>query len=109
MNFALILTLTGALAIDGDTLKLDGTSYRLFGIDAYERSHPLGPAATQALRALIRGKTLTCNIKDVDRYRRPVVRCDLPDGRDLSCAMVATGLARDWPKYSGGFYARCGE
>lgn len=104
---AMILTLTGALAIDGDTLKLNGTSYRIWGIDAPERSDPAGPAATAALRALIRGQRLTCDVLDVDRYHRPVVRCTLPDGADLACQLVAMGHADDWPRYSGGYYRGC--
>lgn len=105
--FALILTLIGAVAIDGDTLKLNGESYRLWGIDAPERSDPAGPAATKALRGLIRGKALTCTRMDTDRYGRSVVQCVLPDGTDLACAMIAAGHAEDWPRYSGGYYRGC--
>ena len=105
--FALILTLAGAIAIDGDTYKLNGQSYRIWGIDAPERSDPDGPDATAALRSLIAGQTLTCDVVDTDRYRRQVVRCTLPDGRDPACEMVRLGHARDWPKYSRGFYEVC--
>lgn len=104
---AVLLTLTGAIAIDGDTLKLRGQSFRLWGIDAAERADPGGPAATQALRRLIDGQRLSCTVLDVDRYGRQVVQCLLPDGRDLACEMVAMGQARDWPKYSDGYYAGC--
>jgi micrococcal nuclease len=107
LPFAVLLTLTGAVAIDGDTLKLDGQRYRLWGIDAPEPSETGGSAATRALRAIIAGQVLACDVLDIDRYGRPVVICRLPDGRDPSCDLVAGGFAEDWPKYSKGHYASC--
>jgi endonuclease YncB( thermonuclease family) len=47
---------------------------------------------------------LTCSKKDVDRYRRFVGQCLLPDGRDIACEQVKAGHAVDWPKYSRGHY-----
>ena len=107
LPFALILSLTGALIVDGDTLKLDGQRYRLWGIDAPEKGEPGGSAATRALQAIIDGQALDCDVLDVDRYDRPVVICELPDGRDPSCEMVAQGHATDWPRYSNGHYKPC--
>ena len=39
---------------------------------------------------------------------RPVVRCEA-EGRDIACEMVRMGHATDWPLYSKGAYARCGD
>ena len=106
-SLALILSLTGALVVDGDTLKLDGQRYRLWGIDAPEKDEPGGPAATRALRAIIEGQALDCDVLDVDRYERPVVIYHLPDGTDPSCELVAQGHATDWPRFSNGYYKAC--
>ena len=103
---ALILTLIGAIATDGDTLRKGDARYRIWGIDAAEMDAGGGPAK-RAMAGLIKGQTLTCDVLDVDRYHRQVVRCDLPDGRDLACVMVGAGMALDWPKYSRGYYRGC--
>ena len=106
-GFALMLTLIGALVVDGDTLKHEGRKYRLWGIDAPESDKPGGRAARDALRAILAGRTLACEVMDTDRYGREVIRCALPDGTDPACTLVAQGHARDWPRYSGGFYRAC--
>lgn len=50
-----------------------------------------------AMRLTLR-KRLTC--QPLDRsYQRVVARCTLPDGRSLSCAMIAAGVATRWDSY----------
>ncbi|WP_373354947.1 thermonuclease family protein [Pseudoroseicyclus sp. CXY001] len=94
-----------AHVVDGDGLVIRGTHIRLFGIDAPEMSHPLGPDAKSALIQLVRGRHVTAEVLHTDRHGRAVAQCHLPDGRDLSAEMVRCGMAIDWPKHSGGRYS----
>ncbi|GHF39946.1 thermonuclease family protein [Seohaeicola zhoushanensis] len=93
-----------ARIVDGDTIVIESTQIRLFGIDAPEISHPHGKNAKWALIALCKGQTITAEITDEDVHGRMVAKCRLEDGRDLSAEMVKRGLAIDWPKFSGGVY-----
>ena len=83
----------GQTITDGDTLKLNGTIYRLWGIDAPETKQdcpdgwPAGRMATTKLLALIQGKTVVCEKKDTDRYGRTVAICRA-SGEDLGAIMV---------------------
>lgn len=97
------------LVIDGDTLRSGDLSVRLWGIDAPEMSEAAGNASKYALKAITGRQALTCVSKDVDRYGRTVALCMVPSGEDIACAMVAVGQAKDWPRYSGGYYAECAE
>lgn len=105
------LCITGAVAIDVDTIRAGGggkgLSLRLWGIDAPEFGDADGVEATQSLEALIAGHTLQCEIKDVDHYGRLVVRCATSAIPDIACAMVRAGHAKDWPGYRQGVYVNC--
>lgn len=91
--------------VDGDTLKLNGTTYRLWGIDAPESQQlcadgwPAGRASLSFLRDLARDKTVTCEAKTTDRYGRTVAICRA-NGVDLSASMVAAGMALAFVRYS---------
>jgi endonuclease YncB( thermonuclease family) len=99
--------------VDGDTLYVGRLKYRLCGIDAPERGQPGSPEAADHLRKLIRGKTINCTPvgegtpcdgrsarKSHDRI---VAQCFV-DGKDIAAEMVRSGHAKDWPKFSGGYY-----
>ncbi len=105
------ICITGAVAIDGDTIRLDSPGknlrFRLWGIDAPEVQAPDGLRASRALAQLIAGQTLICALMDVDPYGRPVVRCGTAIVPDIACELVRLGHARDWPKFSGGAYSEC--
>src|SRR5207302_5992726 len=94
----------GQTVTDGDTIKLNGTTYRLWGIDAPESKqwcgdYPAGILATGTLEMLIKGKTVVCEPKATDRYGRTVAICRA-DGEDLSWAMVQLGMAWAFVRYS---------
>jgi micrococcal nuclease len=91
---------------DGDTLRCrDGTRVRIWGIPAPERHESGGSAATRAMSEIVGRADLTCQRKGTS-YRRVVARCRLPSGRDVAAELVRQGHAEDWPKFSGGTYAR---
>jgi endonuclease YncB( thermonuclease family) len=92
-----------AWVIDGDTIDISGTRIRLLGIDAPEsaqsctdgnkRSWLCGRAATRELKDLIAGRPLACEPSGLDRYRRVLAVCMLPDGTDVNAWMVRQGWA----------------
>jgi endonuclease YncB( thermonuclease family) len=101
--------------VDGDTLYVGRLKYRLCGIDAPERGEPGAQASTDHLRYLIKGKTITCRPvgegppcdgrSERKSHDRIVAQCFV-DGQDIAAEMVRSGHAKDWPKFSGGYYAR---
>ncbi len=90
---------------DGDTIKLAGTTYRLWGIDAAETRQdcadgwPAGRIATDYLVGLVQGRGVECEPKTKDRYGRTVALCRA-DGRDLGADMVSAGMAWAFVRYS---------
>lgn len=95
-----------AYVIDGDTIIINKTRIRLFGIDAPEMDHPYGAKSKWAMVALCKGQKVTAVPDGSLSHDRCVARCFLPDGRDLSAELVKQGLAIDWPKFSAGEYRR---
>jgi endonuclease YncB( thermonuclease family) len=84
--------------IDGNTLEINGTAYRLWGIDAPDRGQSCGDGwqageeAAKALRALVQGKRLECRLRVYDQFKRPLVTCRA-DATDVNVAMVRAGVA----------------
>ncbi|HPD93703.1 MAG TPA: thermonuclease family protein [Pararhodobacter sp.] len=90
--------------IDGDTVIIQGTRLRLFGIDAPELDHPYGQKSKWAVIRMCQDQVVTAELHESVSYDRKVARCVLPDGRDIGAELVRMGLALDWPKFSGGRY-----
>jgi endonuclease YncB( thermonuclease family) len=55
---------------------------------------------------LLVGPALRCTSTGPGRGVRTAAWCALPDGRDLSCAMVATGTVLRWERYWQGHRCR---
>lgn len=95
---------------DGDTIKFNGTTFRLWGIDAPETKqwcgdYPAGVLAAAALETLMKGRgQVECERKDTDRYGRTVAICRA-DGRDLGKTMVKLGYAWAFTRYSHDYVA----
>lgn len=94
--------------VDGDTLELNGTTYRLNGIDAPEFGQTCqskaglwncGAVALDTLAGLVKGRVVTCQPVTSDPYGRVIATC-LADGKDLGAAMVSTGQAWAFVKFS---------
>lgn len=106
-----------ARIIDGDTVEIEGTTFRLSGIDAPELGQPCvnsegvsfdcGEVARRGLEAAIGGRQVTCNAEARDFYQRPIALC-VVDNTDLAMEMVTRGYAVPFTEYSQ-TYAAAGD
>lgn len=98
-----------AQVIDGDTIRINATTIRLFGIDAPEakqtcldangKGWDCGSKSSALLTSLVDNKFIRCFRKDVDQYGRIVAVCK--DGQvDINALMVSNGLAVAYRDYS---------
>lgn len=110
VNQASAADITGrAEIIDGDTIRVAGTTVRLEGIDAPEarqecedrrgRVYLCGHAATRFLNGLIARQHVTCTVVGRDRYDRSLGICEAA-GVDLNAEMVLAGWALAFRRYS---------
>jgi endonuclease YncB( thermonuclease family) len=98
-----------ATVIDGDTLEIQGTRIRLFGIDAPEsaqtcldqsgRPYRCGQRAAFALANKVGARVVSCQPTGKDRYDRVVARCSVA-GEDLQAWIVLNGHALAFRRYS---------
>lgn len=84
---------------DGDTIEVERRAIRLNGLTCDERGTPLGNQATQAMRRLVFGQTLSCTLNGSQTYDREVGRCMLSDGRDIGAELIASGLCGRCARY----------
>ena len=95
---------------DGDSLRSGKLRIRLFGIDAPEKKQKCtnvdglqwdcGIAAQKALKRLVESvPKISCDLMDVDRYSRLVMRCYAGE-TDVAAALGRQGLALAYRQYS---------
>ena len=95
---------------DGDSLRSGKLRIRLFGIDAPEKKQKCtnlngrqwncGIEAQKALKQLVESvPKISCDLMDVDRYSRLVMRCYAGE-TDVAAALVREGLALAYRQYS---------
>jgi len=100
--------------VDGDTLGLNGTRYRIDGIDAPEAGQKCnsntgtwacGKAATERISSLVLGQTVTCQPVKQDGYGRTIATC-FANGQDIGEMMVLQGMAWAFVRYSDVYVAQ---
>ena len=111
---ALTVSVAGATAdsvrvVDGDTIRIDGTTFRLHGIDAPEAgqtcndasggSWRCGDEATRHLEALIGDLVPLCDDRGLDDFDRVLAVCTV-SGVDINRLMVLDGYAWAFRRYS---------
>ena len=104
LGLAPTMTAADVRVVDGDTLEVDGTIYRLNGIDAPEHGQrcgdwACGKAATEALVDIVNGRRIHCDPITEDGYGRVIATCFV-DGRDIGAEMIDKGLAWAFVKYT---------
>jgi endonuclease YncB( thermonuclease family) len=108
---AALIACTAPAVHDGDTLRCGPERVRLFGVDAPElrrgktAAEPLAYEARDELIRLTRGR-VACRFVDRDRYGRFVGKCWSNATSDVNAAMIRSGLATEYRRYSKGAYAR---
>lgn len=91
-----------ARVVDGDSLRIDGRSIRIAGIDAPESNQvalskgqtvPIGRQATQAMRQLIGDGKVSYRVQAIDRYNRVLAVVHNAQGQDVGRELVRQGWA----------------
>ncbi|SFI60538.1 thermonuclease family protein [Caulobacter sp. UNC279MFTsu5.1] len=106
-----LIACTAPSVHDGDTLRCGSERVRLFGVDAPEVRRgqtPAEPFAYEARDELIRltRSRVACRFVERDRYGRFVGKCWSTASPDVNAALIRSGLATEYRRYSKGAYAK---
>lgn len=106
-----------AVVVDGDTIDIGGVRYRIHGVDAPEHGQncsalgedwPCGRQATARLAAMTESRDVRCEAIEPDGRGRIVAKC-FADGQDIGEAMVESGFAWAFLRYSRDYVAAEGR
>jgi endonuclease YncB( thermonuclease family) len=89
---------------DGDTFRFGKMRVRIWGIDAPEKETRFGPDARAQLVQLVAGRPVKCHDTGQRNHDRIVAQCWNWRGVEIASAMVRTGWAVDWARFSQGRY-----
>lgn len=82
---------------DGDTIEVDSVPIRFGSLDCAESRTYDGQKATDRLKALVEGQTLTCHLNGRTSHDRSIGRCITAEGQDVASFMIAEGFCdRFW-------------
>lgn len=89
-----------AVAVDGDTLIVDGYRVRIHALHAPEVGEPGGASAKDMAALVVYGEYVEWSVIDTDRYGRFVADCTMAsDGADFAEVMIRAGRADHFPAY----------
>ena len=107
-----------ARVVDGDTLVIGDEKIRLWAVDAPEKNQSCkhgngsewmcGLEAKKDVEEKIKGKSISCKVKDKDQYGRNVAQCEL-GSEDLNAWLVSRGLVVSYKQYSNKQYVKLEE
>lgn len=84
---------------DGDTIEVSNRAIRLKGLTCDERDSALGETATNEIRTIVAGQTLSCRLTGEHSYDRAIGWCNLSDGRDIGTILIARGVCGRCDRY----------
>lgn len=95
---------------DADTIEIATSrvriAVRLHGVDAPELDERGGQAGKRWMQNAYGNPVVTCELNGNKTYDRWVGVCWDKSGVDLGAAVIASGYARDCPRYLGGQYRK---
>lgn len=90
--------------VDGDTFTAINRDnlilkFRLYGIDAPERTQPFSKVSQQALATMIANMRVKVKVDSSDPWGRFVVKVEAPKVKDVSAELLRKGLAWHYKKF----------